>query len=815
VPNVSFYTKITSTIPALRVGLSFDQLLGSIGPHVPIVRKDDAPMFSACEYHHGHGPSREEGTRFVVCGHFGVADLDGPNHTGIEEAALGRICVRLRDAGIPFRVASTYSHPGGDRYAVRVIFPFSRQVLVSEWKLLWERIDATYFENTCDKSCKDITRRYFIPSVREGSGIEPVDFVMPGDGAVDVDALLGAHAARGALIADEDDPDAPAPAALVLPGGGIRVSRVHLRRVRDALAASRSAKKKQLGTLMSRLIHGEELLADGDGRHTAIFQLVAEILDRFPLADPESLVEHFAPSIALMPGKSLDEVRDAITHRQAAPRATLGARMREVRRSTTDVAEHIGANGYTPEGIEAMHRTLGTTQDDLNHQWVIQRGDSFYVLCNGVYRCYSGNEIESAVLRDLAPAVACGVDLNEATANGVRPKKTKELMRDYGQVAGTVIVDMSEQRTHFDQERLAMIEAPCPIVVDAKYHPEVDRWLHLLAGPERIEKLRQWLACVPRLREPCAALFLEGERGTGKTFLAKGLALMFGREPTALQQAFDNFNEALMHCPVVLADEKVPTDLRGRVQTDTMREFIQARARPLKRKFKPDATLHGAVRLIIAANNRNLLATSEHLTEHDIAAIVERFLHIPAGAEARPYLLDQPTKKWDDERWIAEHAMWLAENLEVPTGQRFLVTGDATTLTNELATGTGVRSGICEWLVNYLLHPGKLASDMSKDLVRVREGRLLVFARAMSSHWDLYVNTKRDPPTTMAIGKAIGGLSKEVTVRDKFDPTKTAKMRDVDIDKLVAWANEAHHSEEKDILAALRRLDEVEAAQVN
>jgi hypothetical protein len=806
VPNVSFYSRIDNVRPTLRFGLTFDQLLQAIGPHLTLLKKDDAPMFSACEYHAGHGPNKGEGTRFVVCGHFGVADLDG-----VHEDIVARSIGRLKAEGIPCRLASTFSHEGKiDDYCVRVIFPFSRQVLVSEWKILWERINAKYFEGSCDKSCKDITRRYYAPSVREGSGVVPVDHTFPGTSTLNVDALLGADVARGGLLNEGDDATPMGVAA-----GGIKITRDQIRKVRDGLAQSRSEQRRALAPAMTKLMQGDAILEDGEGRHNTIFRLVAEILDRYPLADKESVVQQFAQSIALMQGKTLDEVRDCIDNKQAAPKAALSMRMREVRNATTEDPQQIAELGYTQEGLERMQEVLGATTDELRHQWIIQKGDSFYVQCNGVYRCYGGNEIESAVLRDLAPAIAAGVDLNEVTSQGIRPKKIKELMRDYGQVATEVIVDMREQRSRFDQTKLAMIEAPCPVIVSPKYRPQVDKWLQLLAGPTYEEKLRQWVASFSRLGEPCAALYIEGEKGTGKSLLGTGLAAAFGREPTTITQAFEHFNEALMHCPIVLADEKVPTDLRGRVQTDTMREFIQARSRPLKRKFKPDATLFGCVRLIIAANNRNLLSTTEHLTEHDISAIVERFLHIPAQAEARYYLLDQPVKQWVEEKWIAEHALWLAENLEVPVTGRFLVSGDAKALTNELATSTGLRAGVCQWLTGYLLNPGKFDADALGPLIRVREGRLFVVARALAEKWELYVEN-REPPPSSAVAKALAGISKEASLRDKHDPAKVLTFREVNVSMLEVWAESTGWSQSSgDIRAALRRIDEVEKLRVN
>jgi hypothetical protein len=137
------------------------------------------------------------------------------------------------------------------------------------------------------------------------------------------------------------------------------------------------------------------------------------------------------------------------------------------------------------------------------------------------------------------------------------------------------------------------------------------------------------MAAATFLNEPCAVLYLEGAKGVGKTMLAAGLSRLWTLNgATDLEQALAAFNGSLCHCPLVFGDEHVPTDSRGRMRTAEIREFVQAHMRVLKRKFMHPQPMMGCVRVILAANNKNLIHTTESLTQHDVQA--------PSGSSTCP-----------------------------------------------------------------------------------------------------------------------------------------------------------------------------------
>lgn len=773
--NVSVFSRITSNVPVLRSRETWEALVEGIGTHRPTLRKDDLPLYSPAEWHADRVPphTKELLDTAVSRVHFGSNDLDD-----VPDEDVLRILEGFERDGIAYLFATSTSHrkvKGATR--ARVVYPFSRPVLASEWAPFWTAVNARYFFGLADATCRTVGHRYYVPGFIEG-GDPPIYRVFPGK-ALDVEHFVA--------------PVAPT-ASGVVAGAGTEVTREQLQKIATLL--SKSTTKSHLGVAMRQMIKGEAYAANGS-RNEMSFRLVCEIIDRHPLADPARLAVHFAPSLALMateyggdPGT--EKIEDMIRRKSAEPRADL----------TSQIAEAFNGERATPydtSDIERITDSLGT--ETLTRRWIVQKDNSFYVLCDGVYRCYSSVEVESAVIRDLAPAASVGVDLMEVGARGsLRPRTIKELMRLYGAVANSVIVDMSAQTARYDPMSRTFTEAPCPIRVKAEYHAGVETWLNLLAGARK-EKLVQWLASVTALDEPCAALYLEGAGGTGKSLLANSIARIFAEAPVGLKELMGDFNESMMHCPVVFADESIPTDHRGRVPTDQIREFIQARSRSLSRKYRPTAQLRGCIRLILAANNMNMLATNENLTEHDIDAISERFLHIHVQEAARDYLLRVNVREWIASDVIAKHVVWLCENYEVERQGRFLISGDASELTNMLATGTGLRAGVCQWIVKYLLNPAPVQNTvLGKTLIKVSKGRLLISSRVISEEWEQYVRS-RDVPTPTAVARALGGLSKEYV-------ESGVRWRLIDHARLVSWGNETGYADADGIAKALRRLED-------
>lgn len=796
--SIALYENITSVVPYMAHDLTWAQLVECLGLHKPALDKSRVAMFGPHTIRDGQAVSLAAVTSVT----FGVLDLDD----GWTEARLLSLLSSLYRQ-VPFAFASSWSHGGPDKLKGRVIVPFSRPVLPSEWPRLWPVFNERFAQGAADPKCKDSSHRYFAPSYQEGGAVPP-QYVRCDEGhPIDVDRLLLDAAPVGYT-------------------GSTTPTRDDFKRLSDRWATTKGSKKamfEKLSKSLRAVVKGEPFAERGD-RDNVLFQLCSEIVSRWPTLDADEAAKLFAPSCAIMGG-------DAPTPEKAAD--MMRRRQRGLVNSRAElVSEAFRMSGienrfepYTPQELEEYAETLGVPLDRLRRRWIIQKGNSFYVFVCGTYRRYSETDVVPAAMRDLAPAITAQVDTNIVTEKGVRPRTALELVKDYGAVATTIDVDLSAQGPHFDETRGVMVEAPCPIRVEPERQPAIERWLELLAGPEKHERLLQWLAATVMLNMPSAALYLEGPGGTGKSLLACGIARIWSPDrPTSLDEVMGEYNESFMRCPLVFGDEVAPVDQRGRLRTDYLREFIQARTRPLKRKYQPNATLRGCARLILAANNRNLLQTAEHLTENDINAIVERFFYLPVwvpeGCDpkrppSRVYLEslgETVVRTWVDEDLIAKHVLWLAHNIVVPQHSRFLVSGEASDLTRSLATSTGLRASVCHWLVGYLLEPRKFAmKSQIKHLVRVSRGRLCVNARAVTECWQDYVVNDKDQPSPTKVSQALAGLSSSRTAL-WHNGTKIA-YRVIDLENLREWADSTGYAEPDTLARAVAQLEDATAQE--
>lgn len=292
---------------------------------------------------------------------------------------------------------------------------------------------------------------------------------------------------------------------------------------------------------------------------------------------------------------------------------------------------------------------------------------------------------------------------------------------------------IKEGQSYYDWKTETFIEAVCPLrPLAPEFSERVDQYLRLLGG-KQTQTLLDWVSVVTKLDEPCAALFLHGVPGSGKTLLANGLARLWRKgEATDINQVLGSaFNEALMNCPLILADEQLPSFIKKEGSTAELRALIQGTQRRVTRQFKSAITLKGAVRLIITANNRNLFNIRDALSNEDIVAVRDRILYLYAGQASKDYLsaLTQAERKemvLGDE--IAKHALWLRDIHEPQNEDRFMVPGQDSSF-----------------------HQSERLNNDPESLIRIEDGQLLVTAPALTDFWKTYDGTERKPPRYSSI----------------------------------------------------------------
>lgn len=608
---------------------------------------------------------------------------------------------------------------------------------------------------------------------------------------------------------------------------GDAVGKEHVEKLAKRLGSS-SKKAAPTGRWIEHMLKGKKL----DAGAAQTVDRVAPIIARwYPYADAMGLALLFEkcieeskkggvkdvdiPMLANRIERAQGEIHEEDAQKKRDDQATEQGKIEEAFRS---VGMDERSTPYTSEEVSSFAKAAGFDSiKRFKRRWVIQFGKGFYFFVGGRYTKRPYMKEEAATMADIALKPA-RLDLFREGQNGPVPLSLKEIVERYGTIANAVVADMKAQISSFDEKSHTLIEAPCPFrKMEPKRDERVEAWLRSITKDDELhERLLDWLACVPLLERPMAALFLWGEPRTGKSLLAHGISRMWlgptQGGPTELEDLAGDFNSKLMDCPLVFGDEYVPEDKRGNAKTDLLRKIVQETVRTLKRKFLPAATLLGAIRLIIAANEPDIIInTTKSMTNHDIAAVNERFLCIEVDATAREFL-DQLRKEGTHDDFfsgdvIAQHVWWLHENRDVKFGSRFLVEGlSGSELEKRMMVGTGLRSSICEWFTSYILaddHKRKMTGD-DKPIVdqdKQGRGRLLVTSKALHRRWEHNDFTSTEyKPTITQIEKALGGVCREKRVKKEGG----VFYREVNIQHVKYWASVNGYSEERFDKALIR-----------
>lgn len=721
-----------------------------------------------------------------------------------DKLSYGDMAKVLRTAkGLDAVMYTTWSHP--ERYAAdgswsfRLALALSRPVDAKEWPGFHRRVQQL-FDWLPDPQCASIRRPYIFPI--DAGGGKSMAFSQEGK-PVPVDAIMSMPA----------PPEKPAGA------GTRRILRGDLQSLASSLARRVFEGDRDAARAIKAVVKGEPFAEPGD-RESAMYRMASAIARQWPDLDVASVSRHFMASIAIMSKEAPEcptikdlegKLRRCVTRiaedqasrdREAAERAK--ARSEEHAARIQDAFGGKRSHPYTEEELD-LFKAGG-----FAGKWVVQSGSGWYLYKDGRYMGpVRKEEVQGAAHKNLAPASTAGVDTvtwneREGTSSTKSPER---LLHEYGTHVSRVVIDMTAERSHLDIERDALVEAPCPLRdIQPRYDGRIDRWLRAMAG-SKSESLMDWLAVLPRLEEPTAALYLEGPPDAGKSFLIQGLARLWSEASyTRFKDAVSDFNERMLSCPLLGADETISRDKLKGEGTGIIRELIQGRGFMLHRKYQGKAHVRGAIRLIIAGNNRHLLDTGEELMANDTKALCERILYIEARQEAVNVLRSfgkEARRGMVDGDGLAAHVLWLRDNRHVEVGSRFLVEGQASELTSTLVTSYGLRSAVCHWLVSYLMERG-LMDNLADRPVRVAGGRLLVTYNGLMKNWDMY-GTNEKPPTVGRLRKALAPLKEDRRRKLKDGTGRYVNYHEVKLFELLQWAEDNSDWSADQILESLKR----------
>lgn len=695
----------------------------------------------------GTGRKRKGGIDWVDVG---VLDVDGADRKGVTFAELDATLERLRGLGVASVVHSTHSaasvYPSKTKF--RIVVLLARPVRARDWKPVWAKMRAT-FAPVADPNPKDAGRRYYAPSA-------PVD-APPGS--------IFVHVVEGAPW-DPASVEAP-PRAEVFGPATSPLTRDLAKLIASQWRSAKSLRKKERGIALASVVKGEPFAQAGE-RDTRLYQLVDDLVALRPETSPESLADLFAPSLALM-GTDAPTAETVIAKAQAA----------RVRVEENEIETEPEPDGTKPVALPARAEV-----DDPS--LLADRTDSSYLVRDGEgvwSKPLRGEGARPEILRVLSEQ---GIPTHRMTSEGRFVARTiPELVEAHGHVIRERVIVIGSAATTYDPATRTLSESAAPLrPLEPTFSPDVDAWIRALAG-RHAHAMRTWLALAPRLSEPVVALALIGTRGAGKSLLANGVARLWSETgPCMADSAFGDHNGEILRCPLVFADERLP---RGVKLGGKLKEIVQAREHPVRRKYLAEAKAIGAVRLVVAANSLDVFDIDDAISPEDAMAIGERFYVVKVDASAVDWLEANGgparAERFVKEDEIAKHALWLQRNYFVQRQGRFWIRAP---LAEALVVSGRDQSEVIQWIVMYSENPSLVQGGASSI---DPSGTIYVSIGDIDQRWSTYLpNTKK--PRFADIRRALTHVAKRHT-------DGTRRTWRVKQDAIAQWKEEANWTDRK------------------
>lgn len=740
--------------------LTWEALVEALSRHEIRNQKDGAAWSPAV-----YKPGTTRGVKNVDQVSAAVFDLD---HLKAEQVEA----IRGKLQGMEYVLHSSFGHSAEDQ-RLRLTLPVNRPMTPTEWAKVRASLIKT-FDLPADPATKDASRLYFLPACPP----EASPFAEHGKGEwVKVDTLLQTKPV-------EVKPRA-VPTSAYLDGDiDFDALRAGLRRVRKADSMA-----------LAKAILAGESLGEAGGRDLAIHRAASLMAFVFPSDTPvDACLELLRPSLEAMESEigieaELGKAEEKLT-RAFRRKADEGVRTDAVKVALREQNLFQGEKTASDEEISSWVESLGSTVDGFEKKWIISKGRSYFVFSEGHYQKPIGaDDLAVSLPRDFARNKA--VDLYTLDAKGNTRKKTPaEILAKYGSVAREIRSSLSLQKSYYDEKTQTFHEAVCPLREDMKpvFHQDVQGYLEALGGDEK-ETLLDWICGVPDLTKQCAALFIEGDEGIGKTLLMMGLARLWTLGgPTEFGSLISDFNEAVATCPLVVVDEGFPKKKDFSIN-DELRRWTGSLDRGFRRKYVADATLSGSIRLLMVANNDRILDGMDEMNEADRKALSRRLIYIKATSAPRDYLESFPLEERDTFRThkLAEHTLWLAKNRGVKNkGKRFLVEGKESSFHNKLTVENGLNPHLCEFVVGLIMDLNEALSRTYADRIMVGDGKVLVTTKLFTDEmaWKQRVPGTKTP-TTQAIKRSLENMRlRQLQVSVKGERPYYNELK---VDLLLAW----------------------------
>lgn len=778
--SLTFFAGVTGTKPIPR-DFTWQELAEAFGKHeiAPDNAKSRQDMFMP-------GPSSGRKLADLQSLHVIPLDFDGCTLDQVRH-----IGAKIADKAHIFYTSwsNFVSEDETGKLKFRLILRPNRPITPQEWPPFFHRFNAL-LGSYADPAGARASQPYFVPSAPTPRRA----IATAADGkAIDVDAILAL----------------PAPVTLAnvteIPG---KITREAVETLAHTLKNQRrSPKLKKTGIALEAILEGRAFADLGD-RDNTLTSATYWLVEKFHTATNSEIYQYFASSIDAMAGEPGAPTKDTVLAKLDSARVAIARKIAEQEDEDQEIlAEYCekATNGerstpYTDEEIEAWAAEAGISPKKfLSSRLIVALGRRYSFFVNGHYTDFFDADVKEAAALYLAP-FGSRVALNTVDANGnIKARAIGKLVIDYGTWVFNVAYDLNATGPRLDGETLILPVARRALKPTC--HPEIDAWLLALGG----EKLRKWVSNVPKTDKALSLLYLHGRRAIGKSLLLAGLARIWknGAFTDAAEILVNDFNSNLKRNPLIAADENLPakyTWAGGR--SGPIRKLITTETHNINEKFKPPQQLLGNVRIVLTANNGDLLNfRSEDLSPQDAAALAERVLYIRCTDDAAHYLdkLPQAQKEsWVRQDKIAEHCLWLADQYEVED-TRIQCPGEIGKIQSNSILDNTHTSDLCYWLIQYIVDRGRRYENQNKGGKVPEKGvllyddpdHILVRSEALMNGWLFYQDENSKIPNMHTLRKAIQRICPEESQKRMFLPTgERPRYWRVRVDLLKEWSDQ-------------------------
>ncbi len=764
---------------------------------------------------------------------FAVLDFDGKDKKGLSREELYSELDKLKALKAKFFWHTTFSsdHEISGLLKVRVVIPLAFSVPASEWRVFADCLQKFFPQQ--DLTVKNEERVFYFPSVPNQNkkdvfifeAFEGELFASSEDFSPDVTKLSPSPTKTTQSDVDKGTQNVTKPKTVL--------TETELKELAKRLSRKENEADKEQARRLRSIVKGDSFAEKGE-RHKALISVVGLVAGHFPDAEPRSLSILLRPALAIWNSESVaagegpiaasEEYiegefrkfveRDAKEKAEREAKKNEESRVRLAFRAALDAkkatalgrpdlaAMAAGEGFYSPEELAVCREISGSRDDEeMRERWILyfSNGSCAFLSPYGYSQIYGVRVAEYGLHKAL---LRSGLDM---TNDKGEPLGIKAACVKYGMLVKEMVYSLSAQKNYYDAKKDVFFKAVAAKNPDL-FKRDDPSWSKLidLMSSDKSKIVKDWLASVDKTDEPLAALYIDGTQGAGKGLLVNALCKLWkgGRsmEFEALSKSFQYFNS-----PLVTINE----GLGEKASTEVLRRILGNNNMRVSQKFEPDGFLEGCVRVIVTANNPDVLSFGkETLNADDQNAMAKRVVTVegervvgPDGEQtsaATLFLAEIVASDGlsMDERAesLAGYIAWLCENRAVKKGSRFLVEGEDPRVVDNIVTGTFLGDRICHILTDYVTNPASFNGDAT-CMARIRDGSLQIMSRFVHAAWST-VFDKENRPSPRKIGKTFGSLceskmpTERVTINGK---SETVNFWKVDTNKLETWCRRSDY----------------------